>query len=76
MKTKTFQVVGDHTMHCGGCEGSVNFVLSVLPGVREVRASHKTQRIDVAYDETQPLDPAQVQAELDNLGYRVEELQE
>lgn len=72
MKKLSYQVVGDHTMQCGGCESSVKFVLTGLPGVRDVQASHTTQRIDVAYDEVQHPDRAQIEEELGHLGYRVE----
>jgi copper chaperone CopZ len=67
-----FCVVGSNTMRCGGCESSVKFVLSTLSGVQDVEASHKTQRIQVQYEEAQPLEQAHVEEELQNLGYQVE----
>ena len=42
------KVVGEHTMHCAGCECTVQFTLSRLPGVRAVNADHKTQTIEVS----------------------------
>ena len=65
------KVVGEHTMHCAGCERTVQFTLSRLPGVRAVNADHKTQTIEVSLvsDET---DLEKVKAELDWIGYRVE----
>lgn len=50
-------VVGDQTMHCGGCENRVRFALSRLPGVQSVSASAKTQAISVL------IEPGQVSVE-------------
>ncbi len=65
------KVVGEHMMHCAGCERTVQFTLSRLPGVRAVNADYKTQTIEVSLvsDET---DLEKVKAELDWIGYRVE----
>ena len=72
-ETKTFKlkVTGEQTLHCGGCERTVQFTLSQLPGVREVKADFKTQDIEVVLtsDET---DLEKVKAELDWIGYQVE----
>ncbi len=37
-------------MTCGGCENAVKRVVSNLPGVAEVTASHRDNRVTVAYD--------------------------
>lgn len=44
MGTTVFEVDG---MTCGGCEQGVIRVLSVLPGVEAVRASHTDRRVEV-----------------------------
>ncbi len=69
--TYKLKVVGERTMHCGGCESTVKFTLSALPGVREVKADQNTQTIefDLASGET---DLDKVKAELDWIGYQVE----
>ena len=46
-KTLNLNVVGDHTMHCAGCERTVTFTLSQLPGVEQVKADWKNQDIQV-----------------------------
>lgn len=67
----TLKVVGSHTMHCAGCERSVIFTLSQLPGVEVAQANHKTQLIELKLtgEET---DLGKVIAELDWIGYEVE----
>ena len=66
----TLQVVGSQTMHCAGCERTVTFTLSQLPGVKVIKADHKTQIIELVLtgDET---DLEKVKAELDWIGYEV-----
>ena len=61
----------ERTIHCAGCEKTIEFTLSHLPGVQEVKADHKAQTIefDLASDET---DFEKVKTELDMLGYEVE----
>ncbi len=68
--TLTLEVVGEQTLHCGGCERTVEFTLSQLPGVRVIDVDHTTQLIEIALtgDET---DLENVQAELEWIGYRV-----
>ncbi len=68
--TLTLEVVGEQTLHCGGCERTVEFTLSQLPGVRVIDVDHTTQLIEIALtgDET---DFEKVQAELEWIGYRV-----
>lgn len=75
MASKTLKVVGQQTMHCGGCEHTVKFTLTQLPGVRQVEANHKTQLIQLSYD-PETLDLAQVQQELDWIGYQVADVEE
>ena len=70
LETLKLKVIGDHTMHCAGCERSITFSLSQLPGVEEVKADWKTQaiQIDLSSDE---VDLEKIKAELDWIGYEV-----
>ena len=63
-------VVGEQTMHCTGCERTVIFTLSRLPGVQAVQADHKTQVIEISL-ELGETDLEKVIAELDWIGYQV-----
>ena len=75
LETKILEVVGERTIHCGGCENAVQFALRQLPGVRRVEASHKTQRIRLIFD-PQMLDIERIRRELDWLGYQIAEAEE
>ena len=67
----TLKVTGSQTMHCGGCERTVTFTLSQLPGVEVIKADHKTQLIEIDLSEGETnLD--KVKTELDWIGYEVE----
>ncbi|MBT4512875.1 MAG: heavy-metal-associated domain-containing protein [Chloroflexi bacterium] len=70
-KILKLKVVGEHTMHCAGCERSITYTLSQFPGVEEVNADWKTQkiRVDLASDE---VDLEKIKAELEWIGYAVE----
>ena len=69
---KTLSVVGPQKMRCGGCENMVRFALKQVPGVEQVKASHKTQLITLTFDPEQTgLD--RIQQELDWIGYEVSE---
>lgn len=65
-----FKVIGDEKIHCSGCETRIGFALRRLPGVRDVRASAKSQGIAVTID-PEEVDPEQVRARLHELGYEV-----
>lgn len=70
-KTLNLKVVGEHSMHCAGCERSVTFALSQLPGIEEVKADWKEQeiRVELSSDES---DLEKIKTELDWIGYEVE----
>ena len=70
-KTLNLKVVGDHTMHCAGCERTVTFTLSQLPGVEQVKADWKNQDIQVDLSSNE-VDLEKIKAELDWIGYEVE----
>jgi len=67
----TLKVVGDRTIHCGGCENTVKLSLSRLPGVEQVEADHNSQLIQFSFTPGSS-EMAQVQAELELIGYEVE----
>jgi len=67
----TLKVVGTQTMHCAGCEQTVTFTLSNLPGVKVLKADHKTQVIEIALT-SEETDLEKVKAEMDWIGYEVE----
>jgi copper chaperone CopZ len=71
-KTLNLKVVGERSMHCAGCERSVTFTLSQLPGVDEVRADWKTQAIQINLSLDGELDLEEIKAELEWIGYEVE----
>lgn len=75
IETKALTVIGEQTMHCGGCENTVKFALKQLPGIQRVEASYRTQRIELTFD-PQVLDIARVKEELDWIGYQVGEAEE
>ncbi|MCH7662550.1 MAG: heavy-metal-associated domain-containing protein [Chloroflexi bacterium] len=70
-KTLNLKIVGDHTMHCAGCERTVSFTLSQIPGVEEVKADWKNQDIQVNLSADE-VDLEKIKSELDWIGYEVE----
>ncbi len=75
LKSLHLKVVGDQTIHCGGCENTIKFALRDLTGVQKVDASFKTQKIDVLYN-PEALNRNQIESELEGLGYQVEEVRQ
>ena len=63
----TLEVVGDYTIHCGGCENTIQFSLSRLPGVQRVDADRKTQLIEIDLDPDQT-NKAEILAALADIG--------
>lgn len=47
------EVVGDNIIHCAGCENTIQFSISRLPGVRAVDADRNTQFIEIDLDSDQ-----------------------
>ncbi len=69
MVTKVdFEVTGEEKMHCGGCETRVRFALGRVPGVQEVIASAKTQRIAVVIA-PELVTAEQILAKLNDVGF-------
>ncbi len=69
LETFRLKVVGEQTIHCGGCESAIRMSLSQLSGVKKVKADHKTQLVEVSADVEQT-DPEAVRARLDWMGYQ------
>lgn len=66
-----YTVIGEEKLHCEGCEQRVGRALKRLPGVREVDASHKNQRVEVEYDPGR-VGEEQLRERMELLGYEVE----
>lgn len=67
----TFKVVGDRTIHCNGCENSINFALNQMSDVREAVADRVLQMIEIT-PAGEDVDGSNIVKELDSLGYQVE----
>jgi len=63
------KVVGEQTIHCGGCEHAIRVSLSQLPGVKRVKANHKTQLVEVSTNVEQTGLEA-IRERLDWMGYQ------
>lgn len=68
MAQTTFKVIGDQKIHCTGCEQRIGNALRRLDGVRDVKASFKTQEVAVTIDDAR-VEPEQLRAKLEQLGY-------
>jgi len=62
------EVVGAQRLACETCERRVERMLRALPGVAEVRAHARQQRIDVLFDPA-AIDQAALMARLGEAGY-------
>ena len=65
-----FTVTGEDKLHCASCEQRVRNALRRVPGVQDAWASALSQRVVVTIDPAQ-LNPEQVQAKLEQIGYEV-----
>jgi len=68
-KSITFEVIGDQRLICAGCEERVEHVLKALPGVGQVRAKARNQRIEVLFDAA-VLDAAALAEPISKAGYQ------
>jgi copper chaperone CopZ len=68
-KSTTFEVFGDHQLHCEGCEERVENALKSLQGVTKVRARSRNQRIQVLYDAAF-LDAGAIAERINKVGYQ------
>jgi copper chaperone CopZ len=71
LRSVTLKVVGERTIHCGGCENTVKTTLSRIPGVEQVEADRNSQLIQFA-QAAGAADLEHIKAELQLLGYEVE----
>jgi len=69
-KHLNFKIIGDHTMHCAGCEKSVTFMLNRFPGIEEAKADWAQQSIQIRLS-SEEVDPEKIIAELEWIGYDV-----
>lgn len=65
-----FTVTGEQKIHCESCENRIARALKRLPGIDQVNASAKEQRVSVLIDPDQ-ITPEQVQTKLHEIGYDV-----
>ena len=68
LKSITLEVTGRQQLHCEGCQERVERLLTAVEGVRKVRASARTQRIEVLFD-TAVLEPGTIAERLGEAGY-------
>ena len=68
-ETLNLKIVGEHNMHCAGCERSVTFALSHMAGVDNVLTDWTEQSIKVEFSSDE-VNLEKIQAELDWIGYR------
>ncbi len=57
-------------MHCGGCGSRIEQALGHLEGVRQVKADHTTQQVEVAFDDA-TLDEGTIRSRVEALGFEV-----
>ena len=67
-KSITFEVTGEQKLFCESCELRVKRLMKGVPGVGEVRADSRSQRIDVLFDSAQ-IAPAVIVERLGEAGY-------
>lgn len=69
-RVETFEIeVLEKGIHCAGCETRVRNVLSRTPGVKEVEASQKTQKVQLTLD-PEKVSVQQIREKLQDLGYK------
>ncbi|MDQ6892742.1 MAG: heavy-metal-associated domain-containing protein [Acidobacteriota bacterium] len=68
LKSVSFEVIGDQKLHCESCEHRVERALKPVPGISQVRAHARNQRIDVLFD-TAVLDPGAIAERIGQVGY-------
>lgn len=69
-RVETFEIeVLEKGIHCAGCETRVRNVLSRTPGVKEVKASQKTQKVQLTLD-PEKVSVQQIREKLQDLGYK------
>lgn len=64
-------VRGEEKIHCESCEARVGNALRRLPGVKGVRADHRTQEVDVVFDPAS-VSEDRIRGRLAELGYETD----
>jgi copper chaperone CopZ len=64
-----YTIEGEHKMYCAGCTSSVEYALSQLSGVKNSRADHRTQVVEVEVEEDVELN--RIKETIVGLGYDV-----
>ncbi len=70
IETYELQVL-NKAIHCSGCEARIQSVLARMPGVQEVDADYKTQKIHLTLDSAS-VSVQDVKEKLEDLGYSTE----
>ena len=66
----TYEIpVLDKGIHCPGCEVGIQRVLSKLPGIKEVKASYKSQIVSVTLD-PEEVTGQEIREKLEDMGYK------
>lgn len=65
-----FNVTGETSIHCAGCEQRINRALRRIPGIQTVQTSIPHQQIIVTFEPTQ-VSPELIQAKLGEIGHEV-----
>ena len=69
---ETYEIhVLDKAIHCSGCEARIQSVLARMPGVQEVDADYKTQKVHFTLDSAS-VSVQDVKEKLEDLGYSTE----
>jgi copper chaperone CopZ len=68
-KSITFEVIGAQPLVCENCEERVQRLLNALPGVQQVRAQARKQRIEVLFDAAK-LETKVIAERLSEAGYQ------
>ena len=61
----------DNAIHCAGCEARIQSVLVRIPGVQDVKADHKTQKVSLTLD-SGSVSIHELKGKLEDLGYSTE----
>ena len=61
----------DKAIHCAGCEARIQSVLVRMPGVQDVKADHKTQKVILTMD-SGSVSIQELKGKLEDLGYSTE----
>lgn len=67
-KSIALEVTGEQKLVCESCELRVKRLFKGVPGVGEVRADWRSQKIDVLFD-TRQVEPAAIAERLGEAGY-------